>query len=61
MDYVVAPQLTAVPFAQLAIFQKIFVDTDAYLFGGPALVGVTEPRRLQRNCFHQPRCSTTSR
>lgn len=43
MNYVIAPQLTAVPFrGKLALFEKIFVDTDAYLFAGPAFVGLTE-------------------
>jgi hypothetical protein len=43
IDYVFAPQITLVPFrGKLAIFQKIFVDTDAYIFGGPAFVGLTE-------------------
>ncbi|MBI5535049.1 MAG: hypothetical protein HY898_20145 [Deltaproteobacteria bacterium] len=38
-----APQITAVPFrGKLAIFQKIFVDTDIYFFGGPAFVGLKE-------------------
>ena len=43
MDWVVAPQLTLVPFrGKIAIFQSIFVDTDLYVFGGPAFVGVRE-------------------
>jgi outer membrane beta-barrel protein len=43
MNWVVAPQITAVPFrGKLAIFQKIFVDTDAYFFAGAAFVNVTE-------------------
>lgn len=43
MNWVIAPQLTAVPFrGKLSIFEKIFVDTDAYLFAGPAFVGITE-------------------
>lgn len=43
ISYVFAPQITAVPFrGKLAIFQKIFVDTDAYLFAGPAFVGLKE-------------------
>jgi hypothetical protein len=38
-----APQITAVPFrGKLAIFQKIFVDTDIYFFGGPAFIGLKE-------------------
>jgi hypothetical protein len=40
---VISPQITLVPFrGKLAIFQKIFVDTDAYIFGGPAFVGLKE-------------------
>jgi hypothetical protein len=40
---VIAPQITLIPFrGKLAIFQKIFVDTDAYIFGGPAFVGLQE-------------------
>jgi hypothetical protein len=47
MDWVVAPQLTAVPFrGKLALFQSIYLDTDLYFFGGPAFVGVTE----RKNC-----------
>jgi len=43
IDWVIAPQLTGVPFrGKLSIFQKIFVDTDAYIFAGPAFIGVTE-------------------
>src|SRR4051794_29464541 len=43
INYVFAPQITLVPFrGKFAIFQKIFVDTDAYIFGGPAFVGLTE-------------------
>ena len=51
LDWVVAPQLTLVPFrGKLAIFQKIFVDTDAFIFGGPAFVGVTERQNCSTNC-----------
>jgi len=43
IDWVVAPQLTAVPFrGKLALFQSIYLDTDLYVFGGPAFVGITE-------------------
>lgn len=43
MQWVVAPQITAIPFrGKLAIFQKIFVDTELYFFGGPAVVGLKE-------------------
>jgi hypothetical protein len=43
INWVIAPQITAVPFrGKLALFQKIFVDTDAYFFAGPAFVNITE-------------------
>ncbi len=43
MNWVFAPQITAVPFrGKLSLFQKVFVDTDAYFFVGPAFVGLTE-------------------
>jgi hypothetical protein len=48
---VIAPQLTLIPFrGKLAIFQKIFVDTDAYIFGGPAFVGLQERSDCESNC-----------
>ncbi len=47
IDWVIAPQLTAVPFrGKLALFQSIYLDTDLYFFGGPAFVGITE----RKNC-----------
>ena len=43
MDWVLAPQVTLVPFrGKIALFQSIFADTDLYFFGGPAFVGVKE-------------------
>ncbi len=43
MDWVLAPQITLVPFrGKIALFQSIFADTDLYIFGGPAFVGVSE-------------------
>jgi hypothetical protein len=43
ISYVVAPQVTFTPFrGKLAIFNKIFVDTDLYLAGGVAFVGIQE-------------------
>jgi hypothetical protein len=43
LSYVAAPQITLTPFrGKLAIFQKIFVDTDLYLSGGVAFVGIKE-------------------
>ncbi|WP_394827178.1 hypothetical protein [Pendulispora albinea] len=43
LKWIGAPQITLTPFrGKLAIFQKIFVDTDAYIHGGVAFVGVDE-------------------
>lgn len=43
LQWVVAPQVTVTPFrGKLALFQKVFVDTEAYIFGGFALVGLQE-------------------
>jgi len=59
LTYVAAPQATFVPFrGKFAIFQKIFVDTDAYLHGGVAFVGVQE----RGNCggSGQPLCTDPS-
>lgn len=43
LQWVAAPQLTFTPFrGKFAIFQKIFVDTDLYLHGGLAFVGLQE-------------------
>jgi hypothetical protein len=43
LTYMAAPQVTFSPFrGKLAIFQKLFVDTDLYLHGGVAFVGVKE-------------------
>jgi outer membrane beta-barrel protein len=57
MDWVVAPQLTFVPFrGKLAIFNKIFVDTDFYVTAGIGIVGVQE----RANCGgggSEPACS----
>ena len=50
-DFIVSPQVTLVPFrGKLAIFQKIFVDADAYVFGGPAIIGITERESCEANC-----------
>ncbi len=43
LSWMVAPQVTFIPLrGKLALFQKIFVDTDFYVFGGVAFVGVEE-------------------
>jgi|HubBroStandDraft_4_1064222.scaffolds.fasta_scaffold26532_3 hypothetical protein len=43
LSYVIAPQVTFIPFrGKLAIFNKIFVDTDLSLAAGLAVVGIQE-------------------
>ena len=43
MQWIAAPQVQFTPFrGKLAIFQKIFVDTDAYLHAGVAFIGLQE-------------------
>jgi hypothetical protein len=43
IDWVVSPQVTVTPFrGKLALFQSIYLDTDLYVFGGPAFIGITE-------------------
>jgi outer membrane beta-barrel protein len=43
LDWIVAPQLTLVPFrGKLALFQSIYLDTDLYFFAGPAFVGIKD-------------------
>ena len=51
IEWVVAPQITAVPFrGKLAIFQSIYLDTDLYVFAGPAFVGLNERADCTTNC-----------
>jgi outer membrane beta-barrel protein len=43
MKWVAAPQVSFIPLrGKLGIFEKLFVDTDFYLFGGVAIVGIEE-------------------
>jgi outer membrane beta-barrel protein len=43
IQWVAAPQLTFTPFrGKLAIFNKIFVDTDFYIAGGVGIVGIQQ-------------------
>lgn len=56
MQWVGAPQLQFAPFrGKLALFEKIFVDTDAYLHGGVAFIGLQE--RGDCGAPGQPACS----
>lgn len=43
INWVVAPQVVAVPFrGKLSLFSALFVDADVSVFGGPAIVGLQE-------------------
>jgi opacity protein-like surface antigen len=43
LQWIVAPQIQLTPFrGKLSLFQKIFVDTDAYIHLGAAFVGIQE-------------------
>lgn len=56
MSFAVVPQITAVPFrGKLALFQALFVDTEAYVFAGVGAVGFSE--RVQCGDKGQPQCS----
>lgn len=61
MDWVVAPQLTGVPFrGKLALFQNIYLDTDLYFFAGPAFIGVSERKNCDTNAgTAEPDCGVT--
>lgn len=51
MDWVVAPQLTVVPFrGKLGLFNSVFVDSDLYFFAGPAFVGLQERENCSAGC-----------
>ncbi len=50
MQWVVAPQVTVVPFrGKLALFSALFVDTDVHFFAGPAFVGLEERQQCGVN------------
>ncbi len=43
IQWIISPQVMLVPFrGKLSIFEKFFVDTDAYFFAGVAIVGLNE-------------------
>jgi hypothetical protein len=54
INWIVAPQVTAVPFrGKLGLFGDIFVDADLYFFAGPAIVGIDERPNCAGNCTEQ--------
>ena len=49
IDWFIAPQVTLVPFrGKIALFQSIYLDTDLYIFGGPAFVNLVERKDCDR-------------
>lgn len=57
LKYMINPQLTFSPFrGKLAVFQKLFVDTDLYLHGGVGFIGVEE--RADCGSAGGPGCTT---
>lgn len=51
IDWVGAPQITLIPFrGKIGMFQSVYFDTDFYIFGGPAFVGLTE----RADCITDP-------
>lgn len=56
IKFVVAPQVTFIPLrGKLGLFEKLFVDTDFYVFGGVGVVGLEEradvPDSKYDQCF----------
>lgn len=47
--FMVSPQINLIPLrGKLALFQNVFIDTDFYIFGGLAIVGLTERSDFNR-------------
>lgn len=66
LNWMAVPQVTFSPFrGKLALFQKLFVDTDLYIHGGVAFVGVKERGDCgapgQTSCTDQASFAQTSR
>jgi hypothetical protein len=52
IQWIVAPQLAFIPLrGKLGIFEKLFVDTDFYVAGGAAFVGVEERAPVDKATF----------
>jgi outer membrane beta-barrel protein len=56
IDWVGSPQITLIPFrGKIGMFQSVYFDTDFYIFGGPAFVGLTE----RADCITDPATNET--
>lgn len=62
IDWIAAPQLTAVPFrGKLGLFNSLFVDSELYVFAGPAFVGIRQrPDCAEGTCTNASTFNTTS-
>ncbi|MDH5674129.1 MAG: hypothetical protein OEZ06_18380 [Myxococcales bacterium] len=50
IKWIAAPQLSFIPLrGKLGIFEKLFVDTDFYVFGGAAFIGLEERAEVTKN------------
>jgi outer membrane beta-barrel protein len=53
IKWIAAPQLTFIPLrGKLGLFEKLFVDTDFYLFGGIGLVGLEERAPVDKSGYN---------
>jgi len=56
--WTIMPQITAVPFrGKLALFQALFVDTEAYIFLGAGAVGINERANCGEPGTSEPSCN----
>ncbi len=56
INWMVSPQVTLTPFrGKIALFQSIYVDTDLYVFGGPAFVNVAEREECAQGQCTRPK------
>jgi outer membrane beta-barrel protein len=54
IKFIVAPQLTFIPLrGKLGLFEKLFVDTDFYIFGGVGVVGLEERQDVTSSGYDQ--------
>ena len=61
LGYMIVPQVTFSPFrGKLALFQKLFVDTDLYVHAGVAIVGVKERADCGNPGTGQPVCTAAA-
>jgi hypothetical protein len=53
IDWMAAPQVAFIPLrGKLGIFEKLFVDTDFYLIGGIAFIGLKERQNVETAAFN---------